>query len=136
MTPCPLKPVGNCDLQRAPIPLLAEAEVNPSRAWAGLYEMTQDHHPILGKVPSVEGFCHVLPDRTAKTKPLLKIRPSASSPDIHTTDIETLSPIYTDLRYYSCSLTWTRQTKEMSFHAFNIGCRASVWWHLVPWRFK
>jgi glycine/D-amino acid oxidase-like deaminating enzyme len=37
-------------------PVLAEAEVNPSRAWAGLYEMTPDHHPILGKVPSVEGF--------------------------------------------------------------------------------
>jgi len=29
-------------------PVLEEAEVNPSRAWAGLYEMTPDHHPILG----------------------------------------------------------------------------------------
>jgi sarcosine oxidase subunit beta len=37
-------------------PVLEEAEVNPSRAWAGLYEMTPDHHPILGKVPGVEGF--------------------------------------------------------------------------------
>jgi sarcosine oxidase subunit beta len=37
-------------------PVLEEAEVNPSRAWAGLYEMTPDHHPILGKVPAVEGF--------------------------------------------------------------------------------
>jgi sarcosine oxidase subunit beta len=37
-------------------PVLAEAEVNPSRAWAGLYEMTPDHHPILGRVPSLEGF--------------------------------------------------------------------------------
>jgi sarcosine oxidase, subunit beta len=37
-------------------PVLAEAEVNPSRGWAGLYEMTPDHHPILGKVPGVEGF--------------------------------------------------------------------------------
>jgi sarcosine oxidase subunit beta len=38
------------------LPVLEEAEVNPSRGWAGLYEMTPDHHPILGKVPGVEGF--------------------------------------------------------------------------------
>jgi sarcosine oxidase subunit beta len=37
-------------------PVLEEAEVNPARAWAGLYEMTPDHHPILGTVPAVEGF--------------------------------------------------------------------------------
>jgi sarcosine oxidase subunit beta len=37
-------------------PVLAEAEVNPSRAWAGLYEMTPDHHPILGAIPQVPGF--------------------------------------------------------------------------------
>jgi sarcosine oxidase subunit beta len=37
-------------------PVLEEAEVNPSRAWAGLYEMTPDHHPILGAVPQVGGF--------------------------------------------------------------------------------
>jgi len=30
--------------------------VNPKRAWAGLYEMTPDHHPILGPVPGVGGF--------------------------------------------------------------------------------
>ena len=30
--------------------------VNPKRAWAGLYEMTPDHHPILGPVPDVPGF--------------------------------------------------------------------------------
>jgi sarcosine oxidase subunit beta len=30
--------------------------VNPKRAWAGLYEMTPDHHAILGPVPGVEGF--------------------------------------------------------------------------------
>ena len=30
--------------------------VNSKRAWAGLYEMTPDHHPILGPVAGVPGF--------------------------------------------------------------------------------
>jgi sarcosine oxidase subunit beta len=38
------------------VPVLEELEVNPSRAWAGLYEMTPDHHPILGAAPGVPGF--------------------------------------------------------------------------------
>lgn len=38
------------------VPVLEEAQVNPARGWAGLYEMTPDHHPILGKVPGVEGL--------------------------------------------------------------------------------
>jgi sarcosine oxidase subunit beta len=38
------------------VPVLEEAEVNPSRAWAGLYEMTPDHHPILGLAPGIDGF--------------------------------------------------------------------------------
>jgi sarcosine oxidase subunit beta len=38
------------------VPVLEEAEVNPSRAWAGLYEMSPDHHPILGAAPGVPGF--------------------------------------------------------------------------------
>jgi sarcosine oxidase subunit beta len=37
-------------------PVLEEAEINPSRGWAGLYEMTPDHHPILGPVPGLTGF--------------------------------------------------------------------------------
>ncbi len=37
-------------------PVLEEVAVNPSRAWAGLYEMTPDHHPILGAAPNVGGF--------------------------------------------------------------------------------
>ncbi len=37
-------------------PVLEEAEVNPSRAWAGLYEMTPDHHPVLGAAPGIGGF--------------------------------------------------------------------------------
>jgi len=38
------------------LPCLEEAEVNPSRAWAGLYEMTPDHHPVLGPAPELPGF--------------------------------------------------------------------------------
>ena len=37
------------------VPAFAEVQVNPSRAWSGFYEMTPDHHPILGRSP-VEGF--------------------------------------------------------------------------------
>jgi sarcosine oxidase subunit beta len=37
------------------VPAFVDLPVNPKRAWAGLYEMTPDHHGILG--PSgVEGF--------------------------------------------------------------------------------
>ena len=38
------------------VPVMEEMEVNPSRAWAGLYEMTPDHHPVLGPAPALEGF--------------------------------------------------------------------------------
>ncbi len=38
------------------LPCLEEAEVNPKRAWAGLYEMTPDHHPVLGPAPDLPGF--------------------------------------------------------------------------------
>ncbi len=38
------------------VPVLAEAEVNPKRAWAGLYEMTPDHHAVLGPVADVPGL--------------------------------------------------------------------------------
>ena len=38
------------------LPVLEEAAVNPSRAWAGLYEMTPDHHPILGPAPGIPGL--------------------------------------------------------------------------------
>jgi sarcosine oxidase subunit beta len=40
----------------ARVPVLEEVAVNPSRAWAGLYEMTPDHHPILGAAPGIPGF--------------------------------------------------------------------------------
>jgi sarcosine oxidase subunit beta len=38
------------------VPCLQAAEVNPKRAWAGLYEMTPDHHPVLGEVKELPGF--------------------------------------------------------------------------------
>ena len=41
------------------VPRLAEAEVNPRRAWAGLYEMTPDHHAIIGAAAEVEGLYFV-----------------------------------------------------------------------------
>ena len=41
------------------VPVLAEAGVNPRRAWAGLYEMTPDHHAIIGPAPTVEGLYFV-----------------------------------------------------------------------------
>ena len=41
------------------VPVLAEAGVNPRRAWAGLYEMTPDHHAVIGPAPEVEGLYFV-----------------------------------------------------------------------------
>jgi sarcosine oxidase subunit beta len=41
------------------VPVLAEAGVNPRRAWAGLYEMTPDHHAIIGPAPDIEGLYFV-----------------------------------------------------------------------------
>jgi len=38
------------------VPVFESVAVNPKRAWAGLYEMTPDHHPILGESPQVPGF--------------------------------------------------------------------------------
>jgi len=38
------------------VPVFEQLAVNPKRAWAGLYEMTPDHHPVLGPVPEVPGF--------------------------------------------------------------------------------
>ena len=40
----------------ARVPCFENLAVNPKRCWAGLYEMTPDHHPILGPVEEVPGF--------------------------------------------------------------------------------
>jgi sarcosine oxidase subunit beta len=38
------------------VPVFENLPVNPKRAWAGLYEMSPDHHAILGEVPEMPGF--------------------------------------------------------------------------------
>ena len=38
------------------VPVFENLAVNPKRCWAGLYEMTPDHHAILGPVESVPGL--------------------------------------------------------------------------------
>jgi sarcosine oxidase subunit beta len=38
------------------VPAFENLPINPKRAWAGLYEMTPDHHCVLGPVAAVPGF--------------------------------------------------------------------------------
>jgi glycine/D-amino acid oxidase-like deaminating enzyme len=38
------------------VPVFADVEVNPRRCWAGMYEMTPDHHAIIGRAPGVNGM--------------------------------------------------------------------------------
>ena len=38
------------------VPVFENLAINPKRAWAGLYEMSPDHHAILGPVDAVPGF--------------------------------------------------------------------------------
>ena len=40
------------------VPCFENLAVNPKRAWAGLYEMSPDHHAIIGPTPEMSGlFC-------------------------------------------------------------------------------
>jgi sarcosine oxidase, subunit beta len=38
------------------VPCFADLAVNPRRCWAGCYEMSPDHHSILGPAPNVRGL--------------------------------------------------------------------------------
>lgn len=38
------------------VPVFENLPINPKRAWAGLYEMSPDHHAVLGPVQAVPGF--------------------------------------------------------------------------------
>jgi sarcosine oxidase subunit beta len=38
------------------VPCFENLAVNPKRAWAGLYEMSPDHHGIIGEFPQLPGF--------------------------------------------------------------------------------
>ena len=38
------------------VPVFENLAVNPRRGWAGLYEMTPDHHPVLGAISEAPGF--------------------------------------------------------------------------------
>jgi sarcosine oxidase subunit beta len=42
----------------ARVPAFLDLAVDPRKTWAGLYEMTPDHHCILGPAPEVEGLFH------------------------------------------------------------------------------
>jgi sarcosine oxidase subunit beta len=37
-------------------PILESAGLAEAQCWAGLYEITPDHHPILGRHPDLEGY--------------------------------------------------------------------------------
>jgi sarcosine oxidase subunit beta len=38
------------------VPQFADLPVNPRQCWAGMYEVTPDHHAIIGQSPDVKGF--------------------------------------------------------------------------------
>jgi sarcosine oxidase subunit beta len=38
------------------VPCFEELQVNPQRAWAGLYAVTPDHHAIIGQAPGLPGL--------------------------------------------------------------------------------
>jgi sarcosine oxidase subunit beta len=40
------------------VPAFENLEVDPRKAWAGLYEVSPDHHAILGPAPEVEGLLY------------------------------------------------------------------------------
>ena len=63
------------------LPCLEEAEVNPKRAWAGLYEMTPDHHPVMGPVKEVPGLVPGQRIQRPRRDALPRHRPHPGGPD-------------------------------------------------------
>jgi len=44
------------DFTNARVPCLREVAIDPDACWAGLYEMSPDHHAILGRAPAIENL--------------------------------------------------------------------------------
>jgi sarcosine oxidase subunit beta len=42
------------------VPILKEARIHRHTAWAGLYSITPDNHPIIGEMPELKGFFNVI----------------------------------------------------------------------------
>src|SRR5262249_45938385 len=38
------------------VPEFADLPVNPKQCWAGMYEVSPDHHAIIGPAPSIDGL--------------------------------------------------------------------------------
>ena len=79
------------------VPCFENLAINPKRAWAGLYEMTPDHHCIVGPVPGLEGFfCangfsgHGVMHAPATGKILADLITTGKTSVV--TEVETLSP--------------------------------------------
>jgi sarcosine oxidase subunit beta len=44
------------DFANARVPCLRDVPIDPAACWAGLYEMSPDHHAILGRAPAIENL--------------------------------------------------------------------------------
>ena len=63
------------------LPCLEEAEVNPRRAWAGLYAMTPDHHAVLGPVPAAPRLLRRQRIQRPRRDAFARHRPDSRGPD-------------------------------------------------------
>jgi sarcosine oxidase, subunit beta len=52
--PAFIEKILECAARR--VPALADVGVNPRQCWAGLYEVTPDHHAVIGPAPNVRGL--------------------------------------------------------------------------------